>query len=293
MRITETMVTTTAGHGLQQTSRSLYDASRVAASGRQVSMPNDGPSRYAASVRLDGRIQCLESRSSAVSRVESDLTQAEGAFSSATELLTRARELATQMADGTWSASERAAAAKDVAGMRQSLVALANTQGERGYLFGGSATTQAPFTGTGTFVGNDTAVQVEIGDGELARANVSGVSAFSNPAGRDVFADLTALETALNNNDPAAARTCIGDIDQSHAQVVASRAEAGLRLERMRSARDACEIALGTTQTVKASETEGDVAQVLTDLTQAQGDYDRALAVTRQVLQRALPLSGS
>src|SRR5947207_2621536 len=70
--------------------------------------------------------------------------------------------------------------------------------------------------------------------------------------GRDVFADLQALSTALANNDTAGIQTAIGSLGSSYNQVLSARVDAGERAGRLQSAGDAMSSALTQMQVSRA-----------------------------------------
>lgn len=288
MRVTESMRMSLAQSQLDKTSQRVHELTDQASSGLKISRPSDGPAAYASIVRRSDKLARLDSRSESLTRAQGDLEVAESALASAGNVMVRARELAVQLADGSYGADERAAAAAEVGLMREQLMAIANTQGSRGYLFGGSATNAPPVDATGAFVGNDAAMLVEYADGKTMAANVSGQSAFAG--GRDILRDLADLQALLAANDATGVHGMIGAMDQGHQQVVTARADAGVRIDRLASAMDVTASAKLVTTKQQADEQNIDPAASFMDLSAAQSAYERTLAVTRQLLSMASAL---
>lgn len=288
MRVTDNLRYTTMLSAMQKQASRLQDAHEVAISGQKVSKPSDGPAVYATAVNDSARIQQVEGRKTAIDRAEGDLNLAEGVLSEAGDLIKRAREIAVQMADGAYDANDRAVAANEIAGIREQLHALANTRGTRGYIFAGSATDTAPFDAANAFVANDDVLGVTIGDGIQAPANVSGATAFAGAGGgRDVFQDLTDLETALTANNQVAVQTAIDHMDVGHQQIIDVRADAGVALERLTTASGVYEGALVTMKQGLAGLVEADSISAISELTQAQAGYESSITVARNLLQMA------
>jgi flagellar hook-associated protein 3 FlgL len=168
--------------------------------------------------------------------------------------------------------------------LRQSLVGLANTQIGDVFVFGGTATQTPPFSTTGVFLANDNPIELEVADGMRVRANSSGAQAFTIAGGRDVFADLDALATSLAANDVVGVQTAIGNIDDGHAQVTKTRADAGVTIDRMRTASTVTSSAEVALRELRAGEEEADAIQAFADLAKAQAAYERALEVTKRML---------
>jgi flagellar hook-associated protein 3 FlgL len=288
MRITEAMSLNNVLEAESRASERLARLTQMASSGVKVSQPSDDPSAYASIVQRDAQIETVKARSAAATTAAGDLDLAGNVLNQATTLMEQARALAVQGANGTQSASSRAAIASQVDSLRQQLIGLANTQGSSGYLFGGTKSTTPPFDPSGNYLGNAGVTHVEIADGVLAVSNASGSQAFTAAGGRDVFADLQALSSALSTNNTAAIQASVGNLDTSHAQLVASQVDTGERADRLHSASSAMTEALTQMQTSLASVQDADEATTVSDMQATQTAYQAALQVNKQILSLAL-----
>ena len=291
MRITENMRIAQTASTLNRSSRDVYDLTNMASTGRKVNKPSDSPAAYASIVSRNERMELLDSRKTALDRAENDVSMAENTLATAADIMVRAREIAVAMADAEPGPNERLAMAHEVENLREHLVALANTKGARGYLFGGTNTQTQPFTLNGVFQGNDADINVEYADGQTAAVNISGQDAFTAlNGGRDILQDLSDLETELLADNQAGVHALITSIDQGHQQITAARAEAGVKMSRFSSARAVTDNALVVVTEAQASDRDGETTEVFSDLANAQVAYERSLAVTRQVLSMATAL---
>lgn len=284
MRVTENMRYAGAGLTQKRLSAQLDRASRVAANGERVTMPSDDPVAYASRVRADHALALNEHRSQVASKVVSELSVAEGALSSAVDVLTKAREIAVGGMNASLDAGGRRLMAQQVRELRSQLRDVANTRYGEKYLFAGSATDVAPFDAAGAFVGNDNVPSVSLMDGVSPPSAVSGARAFTAAGGRDVLADLQSLADALDANDVDAVRTAIGGVDGSTTQLIRSEAEARLTTERFQSAIDLLANMKVVVASARATEVEGDPMKQLTDLTLAKNAYERGVGVTQKLL---------
>jgi flagellar hook-associated protein 3 FlgL len=284
MRITDGMRLNDSLASEARTSQQMYDLTQEASSGYKVNSPSDDPAAYASVVSLDSRIAVLQARSTAATEASSNLSTADDVLSSASNLLGQAKQTALEMANGTVDPATRAAAAQTIDGLTQSLLSIANAQGSNGYLFGGTATGSPPFDTTGNFVGNNGTTQIEVADGIDAQTNVSGAAAFTAAGGRDVFADLQALSTALTSNDIPTITASIANLDSDNTQVVAAQVSAGTLTDRLQSSSTVTTNAIADDQTQLADTQDADVAQVYSEFEQSQTDYESALSVTKQIL---------
>ncbi len=284
MRITENMRAIHALSSAQGAASRLDRASRVASTGLRVEAPSDDPAAYSRMVSADARLARIAARSSGLDRVSSDLETAEGTLASAGDLVVRARELALQMSNGSLSASDRKAAAEEVRSLRNTLIGLANTRGATGYLFGGTRTDQPPVDASGNYQGNAGNLHVEVADGVVADASASGANAFSIAGGRDPFAELAALATALDANDVATVQTSLTNLDAVFEQLVDARADAGTKIDRFRSASQYADDAKLAVAKERADAVEADAPTAYSELTVAQAAYERSLTVTQKLL---------
>ncbi|MFM7295798.1 MAG: flagellar hook-associated protein FlgL [Planctomycetota bacterium] len=285
MRITDSMTFNVVLQGQTRANRRLLDASRSASTGERVSAPSDDPVAWATAVNQESRISRLESRSSTVIRAADDLAGAESLLDQAGSYVQQAREITLAAANGAIDPNTRASLSRQINDIRTGLLGIANSRGVNGFLFAGTRTDTAPFTATGAFTGNDTALSVEIADGVSIRANASGARAFTAAGGRDIFADLQSLATALTANNLTDIRSAITNLDAGHQQIVSTRIDAGIGVERLRSASEVADTARTNAATARAAAVEADYPTVLSELTNARGAYERNIAVTREILQ--------
>ena len=203
MRVTEQMRYDSVGNNLSQVSARQAKAAQQAQTGLRVNLPSDDPIAAAQLARLSASQSQVSARRAAISSVRGDVELAESSLQQGSDLLASAKEIAVQGGNGALGPSERASLALQVKDLKEQLVAIANTRGSSGYLFGGSATESKPFADDGTFSGNDDSHVVDIGNSTPTKVGASGAKAFTLAGGKDVFAALDDLYTALSSNDTA------------------------------------------------------------------------------------------
>jgi flagellar hook-associated protein 3 FlgL len=284
MRITDGMRLNDALATEARTSQQMYNLTQEASSGYKVNSPSDDPAAYASIVSLDSKIAILNARGTAATQASNDLSTADDVLSSASDVLVQAKQTALEMSNGTVDATTRAGAAATIDGLSQSLLAIANTQGSNGYLFGGTATGTPPFGATGNFVGNSGTTQIEVADGVTAQTNVSGAAAFTAAGGRDIFADLQALSAALTSNNLSGITAGISNLASANSQIIAARVSAGELGDRLQSSSTVIANATTEDQTELADTQDADVAQVYSEFEASQTSYQSALSVTKQIL---------
>ena len=285
MRVSENMRLNTAMTTQSAVAERLDKASRIASTGVNVSTPSDDPVAYGAGVRYDSEASLIDARSSVATQVSGELDVAQNALSQGVDILSTARSLAVEGANGTEDANSRQLLAAQVKTLRDSMLGVANTKYGDKYLFGGSKTDTAPFDPTGNFVGNNVTNRIPLMNGSTVQGNVSGATTFTAAGGQDVMASLQGLMDALNANDPNAVQASITNLDAAHTQLVQGQTDAGLASERLTSAISVMATTKTAVATAKSNEVDGDQMQQLTELQLAQTAYQRGVAITSQLLQ--------
>ena len=233
MRVSEQMRYDSVTNNLSQLSARQAKAAQEAQTGVRVNLPSDDPVAAAQLARLAASQSQTSARRNAISTVKGDAELAESSLQQASDLMASAKEIAMQGGNGTLGATERASLALQIKDIKDQLVGVANTKGSTGYLFGGSATQTQPFAADGTFSGNDDDHVVDIGNSTPTAVNASGAKAFTIAGGRDVFADLDALYTALSSNDTNGIATSLDGLDTSRAQITTAQAGIGITLNKL------------------------------------------------------------
>jgi flagellar hook-associated protein 3 FlgL len=284
MRITNSMHFDALTGATSRLENRLLTASKEAQTGLKVAAPEDDPTGAAALVRLGTIEDQTQSFKSSIQRVQSEAELSEGTLASATDLFTEAKSVALQGASGALSASDRAILSKQVDGMLTDLLSLANTKGEHGYIFAGSATHTAPFDPAFTFVGNDDARNVDIAQGVSITSNTSGAKAFTAAGGTDAFQALQTLKAALDANDVSAIGSSVKGLDDVHGQITAARADTGLLLTRLEATSSTHTQSLTLLASAKHGIADADLPTAYSQLSQAQTTYTQAVSVNKQVL---------
>lgn len=226
MRITDSQRFATA---LQQVTAGTAAVSRAAerlSSGRRFARLSEDPTGGAKVMTLDSDLRALTQYRRAISAGQARLQATESALGQVTDILARARELATAQSNGTANDASRAATAAEVRALREQVRALGNMQVDGEFVFGGRATGVAPFLADDTYIGTPDARVTTIAPGQtLATA----------PSGQELLVDSTVLtaladlELALTANDVDAVRSANGTVAGAFDRIQTLLAEVGAR----------------------------------------------------------------
>lgn len=172
----------------------------------------------------------------------------ENALSSASDVLSRVRELAVQANNATVSPENRQQIAAELTQLKAHLIEIANTNDGIGhYVFGGTLDSSKPFAaaaGSVSYSGTQTVRELSVGEGRSIAEGDSGDTTFlrvPNAAGAnvDLFARVQkVIDATLGDTSTAAARTlnqaqfaeAIGEVDGGITHLSTVRASVGSRM---------------------------------------------------------------
>jgi len=224
MRVNPFYISNLAG-SLNQTQASEQELTAELASGVRVNSLSDDPLAAGENVLLLNQIQRDDSFTQTSSLVQGQLQVADSALGGVVSQLTQAISLATRANNGTLNGSDLKSISSQLAGIRDEVVALANTSYQGQYIFGGSQTGTVPFSisnattpATAVYSGDATVNYLETPNGQRIQWNVPGDQIFTGAGANDVLGvlnrlvadfaggsaaatsvvDTTALTTALN-----------------------------------------------------------------------------------------------
>jgi flagellin len=197
------MASLVAQRHLRETTRRLEINFRRLATGKRINSAADDPAGYAISKRLEAEIKSLEKARRNADDGISLAQIAEGALGSIGDVLTRARELAVQSANGTLQGPDKDALQSELAQLLTEIdqIARSTAFSARSLLDGsrGSVTLQI---GTGVVPGVDT-YDVFLAD---VRVSALGLGSIDLGAGGDPAAAITAIDNAITTVSSKRAR---------------------------------------------------------------------------------------
>lgn len=265
-------------------------------SGQRVTKPSDDPAA-AARARLLGELAARASSYRTTTTYGlARLQTAESALADAGNVLTRAREIATAMANGTMSASERSAAATEVEQLRRAMIDAINTRHGDEFVFADVATESPPYTDSVGFNYDvntyATVRRAEVGPSQTAEVGASASVAFgqraADPGSVDAVAQLDDLVNDLRTNNIDGVRADIDGVTLAFEQVLAERTRVGVRTEQLRRADEAASSSASVATRLKSELVDADAAQAFSNLTLAQNSMQAAVSVAARMLGPSL-----
>ncbi len=144
MRVTQMMLSTSSLRHINQGYNRLATIQDQLATGKKITRASQDPVVAMKGMRYRTQVTEVEQFKRNLSEAYNWMETADAALDQGTETLRRIRELATQAANDSYNAEERANIAKEIQQLRDHLQSLGNTKNSNKYIFNGTDTTNPP-----------------------------------------------------------------------------------------------------------------------------------------------------
>jgi flagellar hook-associated protein 3 FlgL len=284
-RVTSTQLLSDSARTMQAAMTRLSKLQTQASTGDRIQVPSDDPAGTGASIQVRGQQAALAQYQRNATDGSGWLSTIDGTLTQSTAILQSARNLVLEAANsGTMSPTSRDAVAADLQGLRDDLLAQANTRYNGRSVFAGTSDADA-FSAAGVWSGTPgVTVDRRIGADSTIPVDADGGAAFgSGPT--SVFATLDSIVSDLRNGVDVQPR--IAQIDGAIQNVLTVQAVNGSRYSQMERAQDSLGAQSIDLTKQRSSIEEVDTVQALVDLQSQNLAYQSALQVTA----KALPMS--
>ena len=186
--------------------------------------PSDDPSGASQAVIYQSSLAKMEQYETARQYAQDTLGQQDNVLNSIGSLLTRnLAEKIVAGGNGAYSDEDRAALSKELEGIRNNLMDLANSRNSNGrYIFAGYNTGSEPFAKDGTYLGGTTAIVQKVADSTEMQVTHTGNEIFLSGTSDDLFVALDSAIAALQ--EPIA-----GDEDREELQATLDRVNVSVK----------------------------------------------------------------
>jgi flagellar hook-associated protein 3 FlgL len=289
MRVTEKMIFESSITETGRSRENLAKAQSEVASGTRVQHPGDDPVSAALAVGQTVDKARYVAIGQTAQRAADELNAADTALSGISTVASRALEIATQFANDTYNASDRATAAVEVNGLFAQALSLLNTTYGGRYIFAGFKDNAPPFAADGSYAGDDNIRTVEVSPRlyQPASVNANEIVNGSN-GGVSLLTTMKDLSAALTANDGAAIAIQIDKLNTSIGRLAAGRTQVGM-------AQDAFQAAVSTAQSAASDSTvtigkllDADIFDASSRLASAQYALSATLSATAKTLSMSL-----
>ena len=291
MRVSDQMRVRLAFRGLGGPRAKLGEAQEQVTSGRVINRPSDDPTAAAHILDLRETIADIEEYQNNAAKGRTLLGAAENAIGTAENIFARMGELAVQMSNGTTGESDRRSAAEEVAGAKEHIVDLLNSQVGDIFIFGGYLTqfdpsdpNPQPWLADGTFNGTTDAIEYDMNDGLRVPVTVRNAQA----AFEGIWAALDQFETSLRSDDTAAIEADIDSLSARREQVDRVRAEVGTKLNRITFTEDVLDRTNIDVKAQLSGAEDADMLEVMARFRQEEIALQASLQMASRIFQPTL-----
>jgi flagellar hook-associated protein 3 FlgL len=291
MRITHRAVTQTALLGLNDNLSSVAKLQQQLTSGKLISSPSDSPTGTNEALRIRQDQSAVEQFAKNISDGKSWLDATDTALTTMIGQVHNVKGLTVKaLNSGAMSTQARQAISVELAGIRESLLGLANSSLNDRALFGGVTQGSAAYDSDGTYIGAPPVgegITRRVSNADRVRIDVTGHEAFGTPGPGDLFGVVGKIATDAVD-DPDALAADLEALDVALDRLLGAAASTGARSARMEAAAQV-NSDLRLTLTSQLVDVEDiDLAKTIMELNQRQVGYQAALQATANVIQPTL-----
>ena len=284
MRVTNGIIRQSALGHLQLGLRRVLESQEQASTGLRIRQVSDDPLAATEVIRSGSSITALAQYKRNMDAATARLGAEENALDTLGNLLSRARELATQQGSATASAATRKGAKAEIDELLKSAISLGNTRHTGEYLFGGVQSQTAPFGSTvPPFAATAPAGtrEAEISSGVRIPVNHDGTEIFLDTGALQALHDLS---TALGADDAEGIRASIGGLSGAFDGVQRLLADVGARAQQLEVTSANIDALDGQIRALRSNLQEADIEQTVTELVSRQTAYQAAMLATSRVI---------
>lgn len=158
--------------------KQLFDVNKQISSGMKIQYAHENPSIFVDTLRLDDELTTLTQVKSSAQSAYKISTQTDSTVGQIVKTLESMKVKMVNAANDAHSDASIQAIAKELRGLQNHLLTLANTSIGGQYLFSGTATSVKPIGADGTYQGNDKDLEAFLGSGIKQKYNISGSQLF-------------------------------------------------------------------------------------------------------------------
>lgn len=292
-RVTSSTMTQSSLRNLQDNLSELARLQQQATSQKAFAVPSEDPSAAATTLGLHAEQRRNEQYSRNINDGLAWVTTVDAAISSSTSLLNRVRNLTVQGAnDGALDQTAKEALAVELEGIRDELLAQANTSLLGRSVFAGTSDAGSAFSvdtaapGTYVFSGVPGAeVTRRVADNATVRVDADGAAVFGTGAD-SAFALVDSIVADLRSGVNVGHH--LDGIDDRISAMLGAQGAVGARQSQIERAKETTLDASVLLESRRTSVEDVDAAEVIVQLKAQELVYQAALAVTGRVLQPTL-----
>lgn len=311
MRVTSNMSADNSIYNIQQGRARLDKLQELTSSGSIINRPSDDPINSRLLLDISDKLRAGDQYLSNIQKSTTWQKFTNSALTGMSETMTLAKRLASSISGGSSDATVRQNAVSQLQALKQQMVDMGNMQMGDQYIFGGAKNTVQPFSNvvsppaavTDYYTGDETALNIEIGNSTTQTMNITGNQVLTGggattPYGTtNVFKAFDDLIAAINNVDVNGNPTAAGvaaiqvasqGLEAGAKQINNAQSDVASRLLRLDSTTKMNENTRSTLMTVYSNTQNVDYAKLAVQLSQQQVAFEASLSATAKLSKLSL-----
>ncbi|MEP7305632.1 MAG: flagellin [Acidobacteriota bacterium] len=282
MRVTFSQSFRNAASDTNLAAEQLAAAQRQVSSGKRINKPSDDPAGANSAIAGHAAIGAIDAYTQTADSTTSRLTVVDSMLSDIINKITAAQTAAASARGSVTSQSQRDAAAANLQGISDALLADFNAQFHGSYLFSGSKATTSPYklvAGTvSSYQGNATPVSVDLGQGRTAQTSFDGSTIAQGSDPSSIFTVLSNLVTAAKSGDNVGLGQGLDALERALSRTTLAQTQVGSSFAALDDVRARLNTErVGITAQLSITE-DANMASAITNMSQADTAYRAALA---------------
>jgi flagellar hook-associated protein 3 FlgL len=259
-------------------SKEISSLQEQATTGLEISKPSDAPEQVQYLHDVSSQLSDQGTWTVNAERAMSYLDAADDALDGMSDVLSAARELATQYASDTYTTEDRADGAVEAQALLDQLVSLANTELGGRYIFSGNAYDNEAYDAAGTYQGDTDAPATTTGNNQEVATGFVGSDLLQS--GTDIFAAMATLVEGLATDNETYIQSSIDTMAEAGEQISSARTSVGAEFNAADDAAAVAENMQALLSEAIEDRAGADMVSVYTSLSELQSNYEAILQMT-------------
>ncbi|MFB5674714.1 flagellar hook-associated protein FlgL [Paenibacillus terreus] len=292
MRITQSMMSTSMMHNLQNNYRRMDKYQEQLMTNRQLNRPSDNPIGVADALNYRQEVSFTTQFTGNVDDAYSWMEFTDSVLTETSSIVQRLSELAVQGGTDTVPEDARENIAQEVGQLYNQLVSLGNSQFKGKYIFNGERVNEKPYPADPAntdYQLDDGEVEYQIGAGIYVPVNLIGDKVFGvsgDPNG--LYAVVDSLKNALESDDTAGIQATIGQLQNSLQNITTVQAEAGGKQNRLDFTMSRLEDLQINYTDLQSKVEDTDMAKAISELKTSESIYQSSLDTIARIIRPTL-----
>lgn len=290
-RITQGMVNTQYMRNLNNNLNRMNTMQEQMSTSRKINRPSDDPVGLSYALRYRSELSANEQYQENVSSAVSWLEYTDTMLSQAGNILTKARELSVQAANGTNSEDALQAISSEMKQLYEQLVTIGNSSFNGKHIFNGQKTDKPPYTldAAETQDTDDGVIRFDVGAWANLSVNVDGSQVFgSSGSDTNAFGLIKDMIGHLEKSDFTAISSDLERLDARITSFLEIRADIGAKVNRIDLASERLQDSKINLSTLQSKTEDADMAEIITNFNTDQSVYQASLSMGAKILQASL-----